>query len=519
MPAPADSLPERPGAPGTWRAGRKTSCSLAKPIHRPREPGLGRRVQHHVPESLDQAGANLIASLHLLVALLVTGHVLLTKRDVGASIGWIGIAWLSPFLGGFFYLTFGVNRVVRRARRLRPGQRDSGAEGPAPADQQRDDHLGLLDRAAHRITRRPAEPGNEVTLLIQGDEAYPQMLAAIAAAETSIALSSYILRADSLGSRFATALIEAQARGVAVRVLIDGVGSGWFNSPTYRALRRGGVPVARFMHSLLPWRMPFLNLRTHKKILCIDGRIGFTGGLNIGAENVLADAPRHPVRDAHFRFEGPLVAQLVETFAEDWQFTLGEELEGPAWFPALAPCGLVTARVVISGPDQDIEKIEMLVLQAIACARHSITIMTPYFLPDDRLVTGLALASMRGVAVDIILPERSNHRILDWAVNAEIAPLLAAGCRIWRNPPPFEHSKLMTIDSAWCLIGSSNWDTRSFRLNFEVNVEVYDSGLATRLERLMAEKCRRRFSSKELAERILPVRLRDAAARLLLPYL
>jgi cardiolipin synthase len=467
-----------------------------------------------------QADGAVFAILHLAVALAVTGHVLLTKRDVGAAIGWIGIAWLSPYLGVLFYLTFGINRVKRRARRLRPLRAPIGAaEGPAPAPA-RGDPLEALDRSAQRLTRRPAEPGNEVGLLVLGDAAYPRMLDAIAAAERSVALSSYILRADREGDRFIAALTAAAARGVAVRVLLDGVGSGYFNSPAFRALRRGGVPVARFLHSLLPWRMPFLNLRLHKKILVVDGRVGFTGGLNIGAENVLAGVPRHAVRDTHFRFDGPVVAQLVETFAEDWQFTTGEELDGPDWFPPPARgTGPVTARVVTSGPDQDIEKIEMLVLQAIACARAEIRIMTPYFLPDDRLVTALALAAMRGVEIDIIVPQRSNHRILDWALYAEVAPLIAAGCRIWRSPPPFEHSKLMTIDGAWCLIGSTNWDVRSFRLNFELNVELYDTGLAGILDRLMAEKRRLRIVGGELAERTLPTRLRDAAARLLLPYL
>jgi cardiolipin synthase len=145
--------------------------------------------------------------------------------------------------------------------------------------------------------------------------------------------------------------------------------------------------------------------------------------------------------------------------------------------------------------------------------------MTPYFLPDDRLVTALALAAMRGVAIDIVLPARSNHGIFDWAVCAEIEPLLTAGCRVWRNPPPFEHSKLMTVDGTWCLVGSSNWDMRSFRLNFELNVEIYDPSLAAQIDRLIAEKRIHPVGADELARRPLPVRLRDAGARLLLPYL
>src|SRR3954454_11588003 len=146
------------------------------------------------------------------------------------------------------------------------------------------------------------------------------MVEAIAAAGTSVALSSYIFRADAAGNRFIAALADARRRGVEIRVLIDGIGGGYFLSLAYRRLRAAGVPAALFLHSWLPWRMPFLNMRTHKKILVVDGRLAFTGGLNIGAENILAKAPRHPVRDTHFRVEGPVIAQLMEAFAEDWLF-------------------------------------------------------------------------------------------------------------------------------------------------------------------------------------------------------
>jgi cardiolipin synthase len=148
-----------------------------------------------------------------------------------------------------------------------------------------------------------------------------------------------------------------------------------------------------------------------------------------------------------------------------------------------------------------------------------IRIMTPYFLPDDRMLTALGLAAMRGVRVDIIVPQQSDHRIVDWALRAQIGPLAATGARIWLSPPPFEHSKLMTVDGVWCLIGSSNWDMRSFRLNFELNMEVYDPSLAAGLDAVMNVANRRRLSTRRLARRPLPLRLRDAAARLMLPYL
>ena len=194
-----------------------------------------------------------------------------------------------------------------------------------------------------------------------------------------------------------------------MRVLIDGIGSGYFRCPAYGRLHRNRVPVARFMHSGVPWRMPFLNLRSHKKILVIDGRVGFTGGMNIAAQNVLATNPKEPVRDTHFRFRGPVVEQLTDAFARDWLFATDEELDGEAWYPDLDACGDAVARVVTSGPDQDLEKIELVLLQAIAGARDTIRLMTPYFLPDERLVTALALAAMRGVEVNVIVPEKSDH--------------------------------------------------------------------------------------------------------------
>ena len=173
----------------------------------------------------------------------------------------------------------------------------------------------------------------------------------------------------------------------------------------------------------------------------------------------------------------------------------------------------------ISSAGKDIQKIELMMLEAIGCARQSIKIMTPYFLPDDRLITALALASMRGVEVTLIVPTRGNHPIVDSATRSQVGPLLPAGCQVWQNPPPFEHSKLMTVDGIWALIGSANWDMRSFRLNFELNMEIYDSNLVEQLNTLMATKQSFPLTAAELDARPFPVRLFDNAARLMLPYL
>jgi cardiolipin synthase len=459
----------------------------------------------------------LAAVAHIAIATSVTIHVLLYKRNIGTSISWMGIAWLSPFIGGILYYALGVNRVKRRAMRLRRERSHMFLVEEVAPDAPDAGPLTPLEYAIGRLTGLSAETGNRISLMRNGDNTYPVMLAAIDAAEKSVGLASYIFRDDAAGMPFIQALIRAHRRGVAVRVLIDGIGGGYFRSGTYERLREAGVPVDRFLHSYVPWKTPFLNLRNHRKVLVIDGRLAFTGGINIGHENLLATNPPHPVRDTHFRLEGPVVEQLVEVFADDWVYETGEKLLDKAWFPALEPCGDSVARAVTSGPDEDMEQIEFAVLHAISCARRSIRVVTPYFLPPDVLTTALGLAAMRGIAVDIFVPEYSNHRVLDWARRVPLRSLVEAGCRVWLMPPPFDHSKLMCIDDTWSLIGSANWDTRSFRLNFELNVEIQDEVFTRMLMEAVPKG--RALTLAEIEGDSFPLKLRNNAARLLQPYL
>jgi len=209
----------------------------------------------------------------------------------------------------------------------------------------------------------------------------------------------------------------------------------------------------------------------------------------------------------------------MDDFAQDWSFTTDEDLEDDTWFPDPLRDGPAIARVITSGPDRDLEKIGFVLLEAIAVARKTIRIMTPYFLPDERFISALSLAALRGIEVDIVVPAVTDHRLINWAVPANVGPLLRDGVHIWRSPPPFRHSKVMVVAGEWCLIGSSNWDMRSFRLNFELCVEVYDRTLAATLEALMAGNRGKALAMTDLTARRMPERLRDAGARLLLPYL
>ncbi|MCQ8276892.1 phospholipase D-like domain-containing protein [Acetobacteraceae bacterium KSS8] len=468
----------------------------------------------------DLVGVVLIP-FRIAISVLVTLHALRTKRDVGSAIGWIGLSWLVPLTGGLLYVMFGVNRVRRLARRL-------GRKRPwsSPRSVSVDHHAmtgsyRMLSEAVQRLSGRPLLGGNRTRVFHDGDAAYPVMLEAIGLSRSSVLLCSYLFHDDRIGALFVDALIAAHRRGVAVRVMVDGIGSGYLRCRAATRLRAAGVPTTRFMHSLLPWRMPFINLRTHKKILVVDGRIGFTGGMNIAVENVLRFRPKHPVSDTHFELIGPVVHQLSEAFAKDWSFSTGTELDDPLFFPEQEPGPEDGApmRVITSGPDTDVEKIEFAMMQAINAATRTVRIMTPYFLPDERLLTVLAMAAMRGIEIDVVMPEQSNQKPVDWARVPNNQPLWDAGVRLWLARPPFNHSKLLVIDRHWSLIGSSNLDVRSLRLNFELNVEIYDDGVAGQLDDFIRKHQHIRITHHHADSRRFSIRLRDSAARLMLPYL
>lgn len=455
-------------------------------------------------------------------------HVLTRKRDVRAAIGWIGLIWLVPGVGSFLYALLGLNRIRRRAsalHRLRPraaspladashGERRDPCDDVAPS-------FVPLARLAARVSGRPLLAGNRVTALRDGDEAYPAMLAAIEGARRSIALSTYIFGLDRVGRAFVDALARAVRRGVAVRVLVDGVGVRYTWPPVHRALREAGIENALFLPRVRDAGLAFFNLRNHRKLLSIDGRTAFTGGLNIQARNVIAARPARPIRDLHFALEGPIVAQVQDVFAADWAFTTGEALDGEAWFPAPSAAGDTTMRLLASGPDGEIEIVRTLMLGALAAAQESVRIVTPYFLPDAATISALAVAALRGVQVDVVIPERGNIPLVQWASAAQLWQVLEPGCRVHLSPPPFDHTKLMVVDRAWSLFGSSNWDPRSLRLNFELDLACHDRALATRLDALVEERIghARSVSLSELDARPLPIRVRDGAARLLSPYL
>lgn len=478
-------------------------------------------------EWLSELWPHLTAVLVLALDIWAAGHAILYKRDPRSATTWIGVILLFPIAGAALYVFFGINRIQRRAVLLRSR---AGLAAPAvPMDATRVaprlgtglDDLRPLALAVQRITGAPLLDGNALHPLRNGDEAYPAMLDAIARAQSSITLSTYIFAHDRSGLRFADALGAAVARGVEVRVLIDDVGARYSFPTIYGALQKRGVQCAAFMPTFFHWRMPYINLRNHRKLLVIDGVTGFTGGMNIRHNNVLADGGRDAVQDLHFRVEGPVVAQLQQAFAEDWAFTTRERLSGPPWFADPPARGNILARGIPDGPDEDRDKLRSVLLAALACARRRVRITTPYFLPDAAIISALNTCAVRGVEVDIVIPLQNNLRTVGWACQAQLWQVLERGCRVWRTPPPFDHTKVFVVDDAWSSIGSGNWDARSLRLNFEFNLECYSPQLAAELNARIDEKIAgaREATLSELDARSLPVRLRDGLARLFWPYL
>lgn len=475
--------------------------------------------------------AVLIAAMNLSLSVAVTIHAVLWKRDSRSVIGWVGLVWLVPLVGALSYWVLGINRIRRTASRLSLGTTGAGQHCPTQITEQaarsRDflaskyPALVGLANAGRSLTGERLLPGNDVAPLVDGDEAFPAMLDAIAHAERSVALLSYIFDFDRVGEPFVRALADAAARGVEVRVLVDDVGSKYGRPNVVRKLKQQGVRVEAFLPTRLPRLPRYANMRNHRKILVVDGKIGFTGGTNIREGHTLALQPAYPVQCLHFRVTGPVVAHLQRVFAVDWYCAAGEQLRGDRWFPSLAPVGDIWARGVEHGPDENFEKLPDLIAAALATAQHRVRVLTPYFLPDPSLIRALTVAAMRGVAVEIYIPRENNIALVQWASTAQLWQVLEKGCRVFSTPSPFDHTKLMLVDQVWTLIGSTNWDPRSLRLNFEFNVECYGEAFAQNMNDIVDRKVAQaeEITSDRINARTFPVRLRDGLARLFTPYL
>jgi cardiolipin synthase A/B len=327
-----------------------------------------------------------LSGVIFVAAVVASGHAVIYKREPRAAALWVVVIWLLPAAGPVLYLLLGVNRVRRHAVAMRgdmvhhrttPDLISVGSPPQETSFRPEAEHFRLFAQLVERVTARPLLPGNLIVPLVNGVEAYPAMLEAMESATESIGLATYIFDSAGAGERFVDALARSKKRGVEVSVLIDAVGANYSWPPVSRSLRDHGINVvALFNPRLMPQWLPAVNLRNHRKILVVDGKIGFTGGFNIKREYWNPESLAQPFRDLHFRLSGPVVAHLSEVFVDDWQFATGESLRGEKWFPNLSLCDGMIARGIEAGPTRALSdcagslSVRLMPLAALCASSH-----------------------------------------------------------------------------------------------------------------------------------------------------
>ncbi|MBS0658074.1 MAG: cardiolipin synthase [Verrucomicrobia bacterium] len=439
-------------------------------------------------------------------------HVLYHKRNPLSALSWIWALLLFPVLGPICYLAFGTEhlqrkRLRRRKAHLQPEQLPDPTTLPP---------LPSLAKRLEKVAQADFQAGCTVRLIPEAEEFYAELEREIGAAQSSIHVEFFIWQPDPLGQRLLTALAAAARRGVEVRVLLDELGSWKLKRRHLRGLEEAGGEWSWFS-SVHPLRQRwFLHLRNHRKLVVIDGRLAWAGGMNVGEEYCVW-------RDLHARFEGPVVAGLQSVFADDWFFGTSRRLTQPKYYPPLPRSGEACAAVLAAGPDQDASAntIRLAILAFATSARERLWICSPYLVPDPAIVAALQLAARSGVQVRIVIPSAPDSFYIGYVGQSFYDDLLSAGVRIFEHTAGMLHTKALVLDDAWSMVGSANLDVRSLKLNFELNVAVHCPATNAALARNLAEAMKLGVEVKksEFARRGLLPRLREGALRLLAPVL
>jgi cardiolipin synthase A/B len=472
--------------------------------------------------------------LHFIAVGLVLFHSLMHRKESSSFLVWVFLAWSFPFVGAALYVMFGVDRIPAKGWRKRESNRELGDARQARAD---DASMPLVYwQAIHEaLAAEPANPyalethramnrileefpllgGNRIEPLVDGTEAYPAMLRTIRAARHHIHLQTYIIGNDAVGRQFMEALHAKAQEGVRVRLLYDRFGSARAVMSFFfaRYARTPNLSLVAWTQANPLKRAFQINARNHRKLLVVDGREAFTGGLNLHDENLVRKG-RAPIRDYHFHVCGPIVQEMQYAFMRDWYFATDEDAETlltQEHFPHIETCGPALIRVVNGGPETEDPVIADTYFEAIVGARKNLLAVTPYFVPTPDLVRAFRSAALRGVETRLLVPAHNNHFFAGMAGRSLYEPLLAAGVRIFERPPPFLHAKALMVDDALALVGTANLDARSLRLNYESNLAVYDEAFIGRLKRIVLEDIaasremelaawRRRPLSRKIAE-------------------
>ncbi|MHC5033244.1 MAG: cardiolipin synthase [Planctomycetota bacterium] len=454
------------------------------------------------------------------------------RRRPSATLAWLLAIVFLPFVGVLLYFVIGRMRASRVAtRRERAAGRirqvlekhSVRAALEAGAHPELEPRTASLLKLGRRLSTTPASHGNRAEILVDGEAAYRSMTEAIAAATDHVHVEFYIIEPDEVGTRLRDRLVARARDGVEVRVLTDAIGTrlpfGFWDP-----LLEAGGRAAVFEPVISPWRRRRhyrVDFRNHRKIVIVDGRTGFTGGINVGKEYLGRDPTLGEWRDTHVRLEGPAALSLQTTFAEDWYSATGDLLDAARYFPAVAGTGTAVVEVVDSGPDRTWSPISYVYSQAIALARERVWITSPYFVPGPHLEQTLIGAALRDVDVRLLLPGVSDSWLVQQTARSYYRRFLEAGVRIFEYQRGFVHSKTMAVDSWIGTVGSANMDTRSFQLNFELNAFVYGDQFADELAEdfLADQKHAREVDLADALNVRYPTRLVRSVARLLSPLL
>ncbi len=448
-------------------------------------------------------------ALHALSFSLVCLDCLKTRREATSAISWIFVSWSFPIIGPVLYLTVGVNRVPKmgfhksshdaRLREAREANEEAlplaywrtihsdSVHGTPATDLDKE-----LCHAMDAITSElPLLTGNAIFSLVTGDELFPRMRQAIDQAKHHVHLQSFIIQNDATGRAFMDCLAAKARSGVQVRLLYDRFGSTQARlTGLFRRYRK--VPNLKIAGwtQVSPLKRQFqINLRNHRKALIVDGQRAFLGGINLHHENTTRTSGL-AIRDYHFEFEGPIVQEIQYAFMKDWYYMTNEDSEillRDVYFPSITIRGDALARLVCSGPTEQLQTIADVFFSAIVRARKQILIVTPYFVPPYDILRALRSAAIQGVDIRIILPARNNHIYAGWASRALYDELLQSGVRIFERRPPFIHAKALIVDDSVSIVGTANWDVRSLRLNYETNVSIHDEVFANSLKRIVLD--------------------------------
>ncbi|HVY44303.1 MAG TPA: cardiolipin synthase [Minicystis sp.] len=473
-----------------------------------------------------------------LFALGLVPLVLLRRKEPSSTAAWILALVFLPGIGSLLFLMFGRDRVRLPAQWKRAADQHVARRHPHRhrwrlSSVQREAALARVESPVERelfrvgaaLSGAEARPGNAVSLLVDGDATYDAIGRAIDAAKHRVDAEYYLVRRDGTAAWFRERLVAAARRGARVRLLLDGYGSFWISRAWLRPLRDAGVEVAFFLPARLLLFQP-MNLRNHRKIVVVDGEVGFTGGINVGDEY---RGKLGPWRDLHMELRGPAVEPLAEIFEQDWHFATRAPLPAEDKAASLPPppqpeVGDALVAIVRSGPDVggvERETIHRLFFSAITMARERVFVTTPYFIPDRAILVALETAAMRGVDIRLLFPSRSNHPVVFQAGRAFYEQLLEAGVRIYEYGPGMIHAKTMVVDGSVALVGSANMDLRSFRLNFEVHAVVRDDATARALEAIFERDLAVTREVELAAFRARPrvMRVLEGVARLLSPLM